>query len=204
MSLEIEKRFKNFDYNETIGKLLDNNYTKVGAFTFKIIRYQGLNPNQMIRIRDEGFRITFTIKVKNEGKYDTEYEVTVSDYNMINTMLEQLKLTKLFDFHKYREIYKSKNGKNEVIFDHFPGLPPYMEIESETEKDLISTMKKLNVVDEPIFSAKDLYYDVYGITKDRPDFSLTFSNAKHALSSYITKNKTHFNTLLKLQISKFK
>jgi hypothetical protein len=38
MSLEIEKRFKNFDYDETIGKLLDNNYTKVGAFTFKIIR----------------------------------------------------------------------------------------------------------------------------------------------------------------------
>ena len=67
MSLEIEKRFKNFDYKETVQKLLDNNFTKVGGFMFKIATYKGLTPNQRIRVRDEGFRTTFTIKIINKN-----------------------------------------------------------------------------------------------------------------------------------------
>ena len=122
---------------------------------------------------------------------------------MIQNMLELLQLTKLYDLHKYREIYKSKNGKNEVIFDHFLGLSPYIEVESSTEIELKKTMKKLNLVDEPTFTAKDLYFNMYGITKDRPDIELTFTNANKVLIKYITKNKKQFTTLLKQQKSKF-
>ena len=118
-------------------------------------------------------------------------------------MLLQLKLEKNFELHKYREIYRTKNGKTEVIFDNFPGLPPYMEIESKTEKDLQKTMKLLGLPEEPKFSASDLYLEHYGITKDRPDFPLTFSNAFEYLSKYITKNKKDFNDLIKKQIKKY-
>jgi len=201
MSSEIEKRFKDFNYKKITKKLLKNEFTKVGAFVFKIINFKGLVPNQRIRIRDEGFRITFTIKILSENSYDTEYEVIVNDYNMIEKMMEQLQLTKLYDLHKFREIYKSNDGKTEVIFDHFPGLPPYMEIESESEKDLFETMKKLNLHDEPKFAAKDLYFSVYGITKDRKDDSLTFENADK-LIEYITKNKSYFQKILKYQRDK--
>jgi hypothetical protein len=35
-------------------------------------------------------------------------------------------------------------------------------------------MKQLNMDEEPHFSAKDLYFQNYGITKEREDLKLTF------------------------------
>jgi adenylate cyclase class IV len=108
-----------------------------------------------IRVRDEGFRITFTIKDTSQGKFEKttffklKYEVNVDNYDMMNIMLHQLNLEEKYQLNKFREIYKSKNGKNEVIFDHFPGLPGYMEIESLSEKELEKTMKLFGVKDEP-------------------------------------------------------
>ena len=152
-----------------------------------------------VRIRDEGVKITFTIKQKKGGDrlYDTEYEVVVDNYNMIDQMIQLLGLEKLYDLHKYREIYKT--NKTEIIFDHFPGLPPYMEVESKSEKELKSVMKKLGLNEENNFTAKDLYFEQYGITKDRKDASLSFINANQMLEKFITKNKEQFNNILKHQ-----
>lgn len=203
MSLEIEKRFKNFKYTEIKKKLLENNFEKFGGFLFKIITYKGLDKNQKIRVRDEGYRTVFTIKNVDTNNYDVEYEVIIDSYDMMNQMLIQLKLEKNFELHKFREIYRSKNGKTEVIFDNFPGLPPYMEVESKTEKDLQKTMKILGLSEEPKFTASDLYLEHYGITKNRPDFPLTFANADEYLTKYITKSKKEFMDLLKKQHKKY-
>lgn len=203
MSLEIEKRFKNFNYNQIKKKFKDNNITKVGGYLFKISTYKSPKEGQSIRIRDEGTKITFTIKQKAINNYDTEYEVIVDNYEMIDTMIQLMGLEKNYDLYKYREIYKTKNNKSEIVLDHFPGLPPYMEIESSTEKELYKMMKTLELLEEPHFTAKDLYLEQYGITKDRKDGSLTFDNAKDVLSKFITKNKQNFDIILKKQIKKF-
>ncbi len=118
-------------------------------------------------------------------------------------MIQLMGLEKNYDLYKYREIYKTKNNKSEIVFDHFPGLPPYMEIESNNEKELYKMMKKLELFEEPHFTSKDLYLEQYGITKDRKDGSLTFDNAKDVLSKFITKNKENFDNILKKQIKKF-
>jgi len=196
MSVEIEKRFKNFDY-KTIKQLLEkSNINKVGGQLFQVTTYVPIKSNQTVRTRSEGDKITFTVKNKS-GEYDIEYEVTVNDYEMINKILEQLNIKKKYTLEKFREIYADSN--NEVIFDHFPGLAPYMEVESKTEPDLFKTMKKLNLDKEENFTAKDLYWIKYGISKDRPDNDLSFDTAEEIFSPMITKNKDEFIKILNHQ-----
>lgn len=201
MSLEIEKRFKIFDYNKIKKQFKKLEIKKVRGILFKLAVYKSPKDKMTVRIRDEGVKITFTIKQNKGGDkiYDTEYEVVVDNYDMMDQMIQLLGLEKLYDLHKYREIYKTKNNKTEIIFDHFPGLPPYMEVESKTEKELKSVIKKLGLNDEANFTAKDLYFEQYGITKERKDTSLNFTNADKMLDNFITNNKEQFNIILKHQ-----
>ncbi len=202
MSHEIEARFKNFDYISVGALLASNGFKRVGIFPFKLTSYNGLKPGQTIRVRDEKHRITFTVKQRNpDDKYETEWEVIVSDYSMMTQMVEQLGIIKKYELVKYREIFQDES--NEVIFDFFPGLDPYMEIESKTEKDLKKTMNLLGVSTEPIFTAKNLYWETYGITMDRKDADLNFSNALEALGPSITKNKDKFIAKLEKQRKTF-
>ena len=152
MSFEIEKRFRQIDIKNIKKIMKENDFKRQGGYLFKITTYKGIRDNMVIRVRDEGFRTTFTIKDTSFGKFEKEYEVNVDNYEMMNVMLHQLNLEIKYELNKFREIYKSKNGKNEVIFDHFPGLPGYMEIESSNEKELEKTMKLFGVKDEPKFT----------------------------------------------------
>ena len=191
MSLEIEKRFKKFDY-----KILKKLFKKNGGYLFNVTNFFPLKENQIIRTRNEGNKITFTIKEKS-NIYDKEWEVNINDQNMMNEMLQQLGIKKAYTLEKFREIYKDNN--NELVFDHYPGLEPYLEIESNTEENLFKIMKKLNLESESKFNAKDLYYLEYGISKERPDNDLTFDNALEMFNSHITKNKEKFIKILKHQ-----
>ena len=144
-----------------------------------------LKENQIIRTRNEGNKITFTIKEKTTS-YDNQ--------NMMNEMLQLLGIKKAYDIEKFREIYKDDN--NELVFDHYSGLEPYLEIESNSEENLEQMMLKLNLITESKFNAKELYYLEYGISKERPDRGLTFDNALEMFDSYITKNKDKFIKIL--------
>ena len=189
MSLEIEKRFKNFDY-KTLKKLFEKyNIKKKGGYLFNVTMFNPLKENQIIRTRNEGKKITFTIKEKS-NIYDKEWEVNIDNQNIMNEMLILLGVKKGYSLEKFREIYKDNN--NELVFDHYPGLDPYLEIESNTENNLFKIMKNLNLETESKFNAKDLYYLEYGISKERPDNDLTFDNALEMFDSFIMKNKEKF------------
>lgn len=155
-----------------------------------------MKENQIIRTRNEGQKITFTIKEKT-NTYDKEWEVNVNDQNIINEMLLHLGIKKAYTLEKFREIYKDDN--NELVFDHYPGLETYLEIESNSEDNLFKMMKNLNLESESKFNAKELYYQEYGISKERPDNDLTFENALEMFDSFITKNKDKFIKILKHQ-----
>lgn len=196
MSLEIEKRFKNFDY-KTLKKLFEKyDIQKNGGYLFNVTGFVPLKENQIIRTRNEGKKITFTIKEKS-NTYDKEWEVNVDNQNTMNDMLQLLGVKKTYTLEKFREIYKDDN--NELVFDHYPGLEPYLEIESNTEDNLFKIMKKLNLESENKFNSKDLYYLEYGMTKERPDDNLTFDNALEIFDIYITKNKEKFIKILNHQ-----
>jgi adenylate cyclase class IV len=200
MSKEIEKRFKNFKYNEIKKILKDNNIKKKESYLFSISSFYGIKDNQIIRTRNEGSKITFTIKMKNSGSYDTEWEVVVDNQKMMDKMLEQLNIKKKYTLEKFRKIYETDDGKTQIVFDLFPGLNSYMEVESKMEGDLHKIMEMLHLNNEPNFGSKDLYWEEYGITKDRPDVDLTFETADKVLGPYITKNKEKFEKILANQL----
>lgn len=75
-----------------------------------------------------------------------------------------------------------------------------MEIESKTEQDLNKLMKILELKDEESFNAGDLYMNLYNITKNRKNESLTFENAKVIFLPHILKNKEKFMKRIENQI----
>lgn len=197
MAYEIEKRFKNFEYKNLKELFEPNGIKKNGGMILKVSSFVGTKPKQTVRTRTEGDKITFTIKSKGEP-YDKEWEVVVSNQDTMDMMLNELGIKKAFTLEKFREMYLS-DKHDEIVFDHFPGLPPYLEVESQNEKNLMDMMKILGLSDEPRFIGKDLYFEHYGITKDRPDDDLTFDNAMEKLGGYITKNKEQFVKVLEHQ-----
>ena len=104
------------------------------------------------RVRDEGKGvITITTKVKPksaDNKYATEYEIESK-----NTFEEcrDLLIANHLNMKSYQErlrqkwIIPSKPEIKEIVFDIWPGLPPYMEIEAKTEQDLLQFLSDLNI-----------------------------------------------------------
>lgn len=200
MAFEIEKRFKNYDYKALKNSLKASGFEKVGTFLFKFISYKGTKDGQSIRIRDEGNKTTFTVKQKNKNYYDNEYEVIVSSFDTMKKILSEISIPKKYELHKIREIYNKDDV--EVIFDHHPGLRHYVEVEAKTEKALSNAMKVLGLEEEPSFSASDLYFEEYGISKSRPEEDLTFENVTTLFDNMITKNNIRFTYLLNKQNKK--
>lgn len=89
--------------------------------------------NAFLRLRDEGDKVTLTYKkfTGNQVASALEHEVTVSDFGATKQLLELCGLT----FHTYqesrRETWKLRDA--EVVIDEWPWIPPYIEVEGDTE-----------------------------------------------------------------------
>jgi adenylate cyclase class 2 len=188
MSKEIEKRFYTFDRKELEEKIKELGGVKKGMYNFQVLAFVQPEGYNLLRLRDEGHRITFTLKQKGADGYELENEVNVSNFKEMRTILEKIGNKKKYFLQKIREIYDI--GESELVFDHYPGLPGYIEIESPTEEELFSLADKLNLKkNEPHREAGDLYLECYGITKDRPLLDLAFDNIHDLFKKYITKNE---------------
>ena len=187
MSKEIEKRYFTFDRREVENKIKELGGKRKGMYLFQIMAFNQPPGYSLLRLRDEGHRITFTLKQKGIDGYELEEEVNISNFEQMKTIMEKIGHTKKYIMQKVREIYNIKNS--ELVFDHYPGLPGYIEIESPTEDELFMLQKELNLIDEPSRNAGDLYLELYGITKDRPLLDLAFNNVNELLKKYITKNE---------------
>jgi|UniRef100_A0A6C0GZD7 adenylate cyclase class 2 len=188
MSKEIEKRFYTFDRKILNDKINELGGIKKGMFNFQIMTFIPPEGYSVLRLRDEGHRVTFTLKQKGSDGYELENEVIVNNFNEMKTILEKMGNKKKYFIQKIREIYNI--GNSELVFDHYPGLPGYIEIESSSEEELFNLADKLGLVkDEPHRDAGDLYFEIYGITKDRPLLDLAFENIHDLFKKYITKNE---------------
>ena len=116
MSKEIERRFFNFDRLEIERRLKEFNAVKKGIFFFKIIQYERNAPIKRIRLRDEGFRVTFTIK-EQTNDYDLENEVVVSDFKEMRIMLKKI------GFDNFQLITGLLNTKRILINDYNDANP---------------------------------------------------------------------------------
>jgi len=133
------------------------------------------------RVRDEGNGVTMTSKTYKDPKYAEEVEVSINEsYEEGAKFLESLGLIQLAYQESFREKWKHPLA-NEITIDILPGIPPYTEVEAETEENLNKLIDILNLDKSKMrFGAFDkTYSEYYGfdpeiINKGTP--SLTFDN----------------------------
>jgi adenylate cyclase class IV len=203
MPKEYEYRFNNYNKKDIITKLRELGAKYFGTFKFRVIVFTDQNNSEKyIRVRDEGHRITMTIKNNLTDKFPIENEIIINDFDEGINILLQLNCKKKYYYEKYREIWNYKNS--EIIFDMNPGIPELMEVESSTKKELDDLCKKLDlsIKNYQGFSNNKTYLDLFGIIIPKSASDLTFSNVGEQLIP--TKNINEFKKLIKLQLKEFK
>ena len=201
---EYEVRISNIDTTEfrkklkKIGAKLENPKQLMPSVVFT---HPKNKKDSYVRIRNEGKQITMTSKSNLKNKFVTEYEVEIDDFQSGVDLLLSLGCKIKYYAEKIRETWKVP-GCKEIVFDSYPGLKEYIEIECNSEKILNSTMKKLDVKpDNSDISIDGMYLNQYGIKKDRKKSErFTFKDSKKNLSKFITKNKSNFNKIIKEQL----
>jgi adenylate cyclase, class 2 len=191
--LEIEKAYFNFDEESVRKKLEEGGAVHVGPQLFRLHSYVPPNPEiRMVRVRDEGHRITMTVKRKTDTPYDMESEVNIDSFDNGSGVMDALGIQKKYYLEKIRDIYEM--GDAEVVFDTYPGLPPYIEVEAPTEESVNAIAARLGLrPDDPQDrGAGDMYLDLYGVTKERPLTDLTFGGVIDALGPLVTRYKQLF------------
>lgn len=165
-----------------------------------------------VRVRHEGDRVTFTVKSDIDSKFVKEYEVNVdkSDSDVVDEMhklLTSLNFSLKYRVEKLRETWNMDEA--EIVFDTYPGLPIYIEIETDSKKKLDAVTRKLGFDPKNALTKdRDMYSRVYGFPKDRkppPNAQLIFSeDAKKQFEGLFEKNEELFDKLLKEQIAHIK
>jgi predicted adenylyl cyclase CyaB len=204
MPKEYELRFINYKKNILIDKLKSlggKQIHKPVIYEYIVFKHPLNKKNTYIRVRKEFNHTTFTYKNNTNKKFVDEYEIEVSNYDILINMLYMMGFKKAYSIQKLREKWSLNNCK-EIVFDTYPGLPEYMEIECDTQDNLYKTIKLLDLKEEKLFGVTDLYYNLYQIEKTKQNAKLndlTFNTAKKIFSKRIKKNKLLFFKILKTQ-----
>lgn len=201
MSLEIEQRYFTFDYADVVARLGRLGIRK-GTYLFRVATFYPKDGFDYMRVRDEGYRITMTIK-KDGEPYDTEWETTVGSYDITVQMCKLMGMRTKYIVEKIREIW-DVDRDSEVIFDWYPGLPPIIEIESTTETAMKALQMKLGLHDEKQTGASAIYERLYGITSQRPHGDLTFDRAEDIFVPHIKYGREGFDRELAEQREKIR
>lgn len=184
MPKEIEAKFLDIDIDSYRELLKKNGCTLVHEQ--KLLRRTAFERcdktvKGFCRVRDEGSGVTMTSKTYKDPKYAEEVEVSINEsYEDGVKFLESLGLIPLAYQESFREKWKHPLA-NEITIDILPGIPPYTEVEAETEENLNKLIDILNLDKNKMrFGAFDkTYSEYYGfdpeiINKETP--SLTFEN----------------------------
>ena len=185
MAAEIEAQVFNIDYDVIIKKITElgakqkHDWVKFRIAVFNpclSIEEQNEKYNMIFtRVRDEGLgKITITTKVKAKdgGKYVDEYEIeTKNSFDDCRKLLTANHLSMKAYQERLRQkwIIPDRPDIKEIVFDIWPGLPLYMEIEASTEKDLMKFLDELGVNDKANVrygGASSFYEEILGVPKD--------------------------------------
>lgn len=138
----------------------------------RLVKQFGINPNKWVRLRETNGKTTITIKhilnKKLKTKYETqmqpvlETEMEIPSIESGNAILEQLG----FSFRNYQEKKRIRYVLNntEVDIDSWPLIPPYLEIEGESDEQIDSIVKILELSNKEIVSCNTSeVYKKYGL-----------------------------------------
>ena|SRR3989339_234099 len=171
MDIEYEATFVNIDKKEVRNKL-----RKAGA---ELIRPEFLQKRVVfhlpkgheikggwLRVRDEGERMTMSLKVVDGNKIRDQKEILleVSDFTKARQFLTAIGCRKKAFQESKREIWQLDNV--EITVDEWPFLEPFVEIEGKAEKPVKSVCRKLGFdYSKALFCSTDtLYANKYGFS----------------------------------------
>ena len=144
---KIEYELKILNINiKVVEKKLDEIWAKkqwVYDFKRYVYDFSPVNNNKWIRLRTNGYKTSLTIKEIHNDNIDGthELEVEVSDFQDTHTMLKHL----WYSSRSYQEnrrisyVFKWIN----IEIDIWPMIPPYVEIEWESESQILEMAKVL-------------------------------------------------------------
>lgn len=170
MAIEYEMRTLEISIENIISRLEKMGAEKKGVYYQKRYVYDFIPPQKgrWIRLRSNGLSTTLTIKEIKSLRIDgtNELEIVVSDFDETNRILQKLGYVPRTFQENFRIEY-SLNGVNFDV-DKWPRIPPYMEVEGSSEKEVLDAINALNIPHDK-FTTKDvdsIYSDVYGIVLD--------------------------------------
>ena len=170
MKTEYEVRILDIDFSNMMKKVEDLGAIKVGSYHQRRYVYDFIpvQKGRWIRLRSNGSESTLTIKEINSSKIDgtKELEIIVSDFENTNEILQKLGYNPRTFQENFRIEYRL-NGVN-FDFDKWPMIPPYLEIEGESQQSVLSAMEKLNISMESTttMDVDTVYREKYGIDLD--------------------------------------
>lgn len=167
MKTEYEIRVLEINKEEIIKKLEELGATKKGEFNQKRYVYD-LRPaetEKWIRLRTDGEVTTLTYKdiTSNTIGGTKEVEIEVDDFDKTNEFLENIG----FKNKGYQENIRIQYILNdiEIDIDSWPMIPTYLEIEGNSEEEVLEMIKLLKVAPQKLttLNCKDIYDQFYGI-----------------------------------------
>lgn len=169
MNTEYEVKILEINHEEMVKKLEDLGAVLVGEYNQRRYVYD-LIPKadgKWIRLRTNGKKTTLTIKdIKAESLDGTkELEVVVDDFDTTHSILRELGFREKAYQENKRIQYKLDGA--EIDLDCWPMVPEYMEIEGNSEEEVLSTLNKLGIDESKIctLSVKSVY-EKYGLDID--------------------------------------
>ncbi|MBI3589409.1 MAG: CYTH domain-containing protein [Candidatus Liptonbacteria bacterium] len=121
-----------------------------------------------LRVRDEGDKITMSLKVVDGDKIENQKEICliVDSSKEAEKFLTNLGCVKRVYQENKRELWKLDNV--EITIDEWPFLEPFVELEGNSEVDVKSTAGKLGFdYSQALFCAVGtLYQKKYGIREE--------------------------------------
>jgi adenylate cyclase class 2 len=209
---EFEAKFLEINYNSLVKKIKENG----GKLVHPLMLYkryvfllQDKTKKGYARIREENGKVTMTIKTYDKSKYANESEVELS------SSFEEAKdfmINAGFRLKAYQETLREKwkvTGCNEIAIDTIPGIPTYVELECNNEKNIKNLAAKLDFdFSKAEYGPYDKQFvDYYGLTKieinDKVS-ELTFKNVINNLKPFIRKNKDLLKTVAKEQLALYR
>ena len=206
---EKEIRLIGIDVDKVKKILIKNGATLVQPRRLMKIYYfthpQG-KEDSMVRLRDEGTHKTLTIKTDLKSKFVIEREIKIDSLEEAEVILKFLGCKPKEGTEKFREQWKL-GGCKEIVFDTYPGLPTFMEIDCNSMSSLEKTADLLGYSVEDHTKMKpgqmyDMYYGTKMTDAIRKKGGLTFSKSKKLVEPMIKKNKKMYLEIINSDLKK--
>jgi len=121
-----------------------------------------------LRVRDEGDKITMSLKVIDGDKIEDQKEinVTVDNYENARSLLQLMGCKEKAYQESKRELWSLDDV--EITIDEWPFLEPFVEIEGKSEQSVRLMSEKMGFAyDKALFcSVATLYHMKYGVTEE--------------------------------------